>query len=288
MNVFEKILCFLQLEMEEPKAFGWFHLTCLGIVAGLIILLALNKKKYSEKQLKIVLGIYGITALILETLKQISWSFNYDALAGTSTWNYQWYAFPFQLCTTPIFISLICLFLKKNKLRDYLLCYMAYVTILGSISTMLLPDDCLVSDILVNIHTMWLHLGSFVVSIYLLMSKNVEIKISSLRKAILVFIVFVLTANSMNILIYNSGILNGETFNMFYISPYFISSLPVFDVIQPNVPYIIYLLIYVCVLSLGAFIIYCISKLATINLKKSKKESQKVAAKEKEYATSKK
>jgi hypothetical protein len=46
---------------------------------------------------------------------------------------------------------------------------------------------------------------------------------------------------------------------MFYISPYFISSLPVFDIIQENVPYIIYLLIYIVALTLGALIIYFIS-----------------------------
>ena len=61
---------------------------------------------------------------------------------------------------------------------------MAYVTILGSISTILLPDSCLVNDILVNIHTMWLHLGSFIVSIYLLMSGEVKIDIKHLKNGI--------------------------------------------------------------------------------------------------------
>lgn len=50
---------------------------------------------------------------------------------------------------------------------------------------------------------------------------------------------------------------------MFYISPYFISTLPVFDVIQQNVPYIVYLLINVWAIIIGGFIIYGISKLIT-------------------------
>ena len=69
----------------------------------------------------------------------------------------------------------ICLFLKKGKIRDSLLSFLAFFTILGSISTILLPESCFVEDILVNIHTMWLHCGSFVVSVYLLMSGTVEI-----------------------------------------------------------------------------------------------------------------
>jgi hypothetical protein len=72
---------------------------------------------------------------------------------------------------------------------------------------------------------------------------------------------FVCIALGLNLSIYNSGILNGETFNMFYISPYFISSLPVFDLIQENVPYVLFLIIYVVLLMLGAAIILGISKL---------------------------
>ena len=261
MNVFEKFLLILQMEMKEPEAFGWFHLMWLFFVLVAVIFLYKKKKKNSEKQLKLVLGIYGITAFVLELLKQLSWSFNYDSVINSVSWDYQWYAFPFQLCTTPIFISLICLFLKKGKIRNCLLSYMAFVTILGSISTMLLPDSCLVSDILVNIHTMWLHLGSFVVSVYLIMNGVVKVNKKNFINAILVFLVFVSIALIMNIGVYNSGILNDETFNMFYISPYFESTLPVFDVIYEKVPYILFLLIYIVSLSLGAGIIYFIAML---------------------------
>ena len=259
MNLFEKFLYFLQREMTEPTAFGWFHTMWLIFVAIAIFILYKRKRYYSEKQLKKILGIYGITALVLEILKQLTWSFNYDAVTNIVTWDYEWYAFPFQLCTTPIFVSIICLFLKKGKTRNNLLSYMAYITILGSISTMLIPDSCLVSDILVNIHTMWLHLGSFIVSVYLLMNSEVKINIQSLKNAIIVFLKFVGIALSLNIIIYKIGILNGETFNMFYISPYFISTLPIFDVIQKNVPYIVFLLIYIWALIIGGGIIYCIS-----------------------------
>ena len=257
MNWFEKFLYFLQADMEEPKPFGWFHILC--IVLMLITIFFLSKKKHSEKRLKTILAVYGFVALILELLKQLVWTFNYDTVTNIVTWDYQWYAFPFQLCTTPIFVSIICIFLKKGKIRNALLSYMAYITILGSISTILIPESCFVSDILVNIHTMWLHLGSFVVSVYLLMSKEVKTNFESLKGSVIVFLIFVVIAEVMNIVLYNIGVLNGETFNMFYISPYFISTLPVFDIIQKNVPYLLYLLIYIIALSLGGSIIYLIA-----------------------------
>lgn len=270
MNMFEKVLYMLQGEMETPKAFGWFHFMWIFLVVASLVVLYKKRNCYSEKQLKVVLGIYGIIALLLELAKQLIWSFNYDHIKQVVTWDYQWYAAPFQFCTTPIFVCIICLFLKDSKFRKSLLSYMAFATILGSIVTILLPDSCFTSDILVNIHTMWLHCGSFVVSIYLLMTGAVKIEKQNLKSAIKVFLVFVLLAEVLNIFVYNSGILNGETFNMFYISPYFTTHLPVFKTIQENVPFIIYLLIYLLAISLGATAVYYTVFL--MNKKKNKKE----------------
>jgi len=259
MNIFYKFILLLQSEMTEPVAYGWFHLMFIFLSFLLIFILFKLRNNHSEKQLKIVLAIYGIIAFMLEALKQLSWSFNYDSVTNIISWDYQWYSFPFQLCTTPIFVCLICLFLKKNKLRDSLLSYMAFVTILGSVMTMIIPDSCFVSDILVNIHTMWLHCGSFVVSIYLLLSKEVKINKDDLIRSIIVFLIFIIIAQTLNLTIYNSNILNGETFNMFFISPYFISTLPVFSVIQESVPYVIFLLSYILILIAGVVIVYSIT-----------------------------
>jgi len=264
MNAIESILYFLQSEMNTPKAFGVFHISCLALVVVCILFLIKQKKNYSEFQLKVIIGLYGIVALMLETLKQLTWSFNYDVNLGSVFWDYEWYAFPFQLCSTPIYVTMICLFLKKGKLRDSLFSYLSYITILGSIATMIMPDNCFTSDILVNIHTMWLHLGSFVVSVYLLLTGEVKTNLTSLKHAILVFLIFLFLALSMNVVVYNLDILNGETFDMFYVSPYFISALPVFDIIQENTPYVIFLSIYTIAVILGSCVIYFISK----NIKK--------------------
>ena len=69
MNIFEKFIYFLQGEMPEPKPFGWFHLLWIII---LIVLLFIIRNKKEEKDLKIILGTYGIVSLILEILKQVA------------------------------------------------------------------------------------------------------------------------------------------------------------------------------------------------------------------------
>jgi len=261
MNFFERILYMLQGTMEEPTSYGWFHLMWIIFIFGVIIVLFKFRNRYSERQLKLILGVYGIVAFVLELTKQLIWSFNYDITNNMVTWDYTWYAAPFQLCTTPIYVSLICLFLKDGKVRSALLSYMAYITILGGFMTMIIPDSCFVETILVNIHTMWLHCGSFVVSIYLLISGIVKINIKSWINGCIVFIIFVGLAELLNVGIYNLGILNGETFNMFYISPYFISDLPIYDIVQQNVPFVIYLILYILSICFGSFIVYRIARI---------------------------
>ena len=125
-------------------------------------------------------------------LKQLIWTVDYDSATGSFVWDYQWYAFPFQLCTMPIYVCLICCFLRKNKIRDALLSFIAYTTILGSLASAIIPDALFVSDVLVNIHAMWLHLGSLIVSIYILMSKEVKLSREYFFSGIVVFLVFVI------------------------------------------------------------------------------------------------
>lgn len=272
----KEILSFLEMEMVRPKPYGWFHLLWVGIAIITIVFLFFRRRKNTEKQLKMVLGIYGVTAFILEALKQIVWSVEYISSTNTFSWDYQWYAAPFQLCTMPIYVCLICLFLKKGLLRDSLLAFMAYITILGSLATAIIPNDVFVEDILINIHTMWLHLGSLVVSVYLLMSREVVVGKKDFRNAIVTFVVFMLIANALNIIVYNIGALNGETFNMFYISPYFESTLPIFNIIYGVVPYPVFLIIYFVALTLGAYVIYQIARLC-INCKKKIERNNKAA-----------
>lgn len=273
MNIIEKILYALSAEMPEPAGWGWFHIMWLCFIVIAIYLLYRQKNNFNEKQLKTVIGTYGFVALTFETLKQITWSFDWDFVNQVAIWDYQWYSFPFQLCSTPIYVAVICFFLKKSNLRTTLLSYMAFTTILGSIATILMPDSCFTTVILTNIHTSWLHFGSFVISIYLMMTEEVKLTTENLKKALKTFIIFVGIAMAMNLIVYNSGVLNGEEFNMFYVSPYFESELPVFNTIQKSVPYPIFLFTYIFALSLGSGIIFTIAKI----LKKEKFKIKNIA-----------
>ena len=250
---FEKIITALQVTMKEPEPFGIYHILALMIAFVCVAICSYISSWKSEKQLKYVLAIYSIPTLLLEVIKQIIWSISFTN--GDIFIDYPWYIFPFQLCTTPMIVSIICLFLNKCKLRDYLLSYVAFITILGSIAVMITPADCFVQDVMINIHTTYLHFGSFVVSCYLIISGEIKATFNCFYKAVITFCVFVAIATTLNIGMFKADILNGETFNMFYISPYFTSTLPIFDKIQLAVPYPLFLMSYVIALSLGGLAI---------------------------------
>ena len=270
MNWFIKFLLFLQSEMTTPKPYGWYHLMWIGLTVLALVVLYLTRKHWGERQQKWVLGIYGFVAATTELLKQISWSFEWTSATQTAIWDYQWYAAPFQFCSTPIYLSLLCFFLKKGKLRDGCLACLSMFTILGGLMTLLIPDSCFCSDTLANIHTMWLHCGGFVLSMYLLMSGAVKPEMQTWVRGVKVFLALVAIALALNLGVYNSGILGEETFNMFYISPYFISVLPIFDAIQQAVPYPVFLALYIVGLTLGSLVIFLVAKAIAHGVKKYK------------------
>ena len=249
------IIDLLHLEMNTPIAYGVFHLSCLFLVFLILFILYKIKPKLNK-----VIFVYSSIAFLLEFLKQISWSIEVNGNAFI--FDYQWYAFPFQLCTTPIYTCFLILLIKNNKIKNACYSYLAYFTILGSITTMVYPTSCFVSDVLVNIHTMWLHGGSLIVSIYILMN---QIKLNY-RHGFYVFLIMCIIANTLNIFIYHSSLLNGETFNMFYISPYFDCSLPIFDMIYNHTNYFVFLIIYILAIYLGSKIIYVLNKMIHIFL----------------------
>ena len=261
MKAFQRLLFALQKDMQTPTPYGWYH--WLWIVLGVVAVAVLysRRRHAGEKQLKWVLGVYGVVALTTEILKQLAWTLSFSETTGLLVLDYQWYAAPFQLCSTPIYVSLMCVLLKKGKLREHLLAYLAYITISGGLMAMVIPTSCFTSDILVNIHTMWLHCGSLVVSIYLLMSRAVPVTVKSLRYAAVTFLCTAGFALLLNIFVYHTQWLDGETFNMFYISPYFPSELPVFSTIQANAPYPVFLATYLIALLLGSGIVYAVARL---------------------------
>lgn len=242
------VMEFLASKMQTPKMFGWFHLLAWGIVIGLCVFLALIRKSDNEKRSRIVLLTFSIAAILLEVYKQVLFTYIDD-------WNYQWYAFPFQFCSTPLYVALIAGLVKEGKFRDSLMSFLGTFGLFAGLAVMVFPGDVFVKYVGINIQTMVVHGGMVVVGFYCIISKRSKPTIKNFFMGALVFVCLATIADLMNIIVYNSGVLKGQTFNMFYISPYFDCTLLVLKDFY-FLPYPVFLLVYVAGFTLAGFLMF--------------------------------
>lgn len=256
MNFLEKILIFLDGSMIKPQMYGWFHLLSLFILITAIILIKIKYKNFDNNKIKKILLVYSIICLTFELYKQINFSFNYDQVH--SWWEYQWYAFPFQFCSTPMYAALIAGLTKNKKLENALYAFLATYGLIAGIAVMLYPSTVFVETIGINIQTMFHHGAMVFIGFLLLINNKIKYNFKSLLSAITVFTSFVLIALAIDISTYYLKINNG--LKMFFISPFHTSELPVFNLIYDKVSYPLFLIIYITIFSIGAFIIIYLNK----------------------------
>lgn len=262
MEFFKNILRFLDSEMETPEAFGWFHLLFIALtVGGAVVLCLLHKKDDPDRVRKIVLAT-AIAVIVLEIYKQINYSFSYSG--ETVEFDFQWYAFPFQFCSMPMYVGLLAGIIKKGKVHDALFAFLATYAVFAGICVMVYPGDVFISTIGINIQTMICHGSMISIGAYLLYSGCVKLQHKTILGAIAVFAICVGAAAVMNEIAYFSGLLESETFNMFFISPHCEGTLPVYSSVQQVVPFPFCLMIYMGMFSLAAYVIL----LAAVGIKK--------------------
>lgn len=272
MHFLGKLINVLDKDMNTPEMYGWFHL--LFVVLTVVTAIALYKawKKPKEKTVRTIILIFSLLSILLEIYKQFNYTFSYDGNVITA--DYQWYAFPFQFCSTPMYIGLFAALVKNQKIHKSLCNYLATFSLFGGLCVMVYPAQVFIGTIGINIQTMVCHGSMVALGIYLLCSGYIELKHKTILPAIAVFAVIIISAIAMNETAHITGLLERESFNMLYISPYCEPSLPVYSLVQQVVPYPFCLIIYIASFSLAAYIMLLIAiGINSINNKTKSKKS---------------
>ena len=260
MNFFARLIEFFSAEMTTPEPYGWFHLMFVGITVAASVLFCVFFRNASERTERRICLILWLIILVLEIYKQLIFTFEVEG--GAIVGDYQWYAFPFQLCSTPLYILPFVAFLKNGWLRDAVIAYMIAFSIFGGLCVYVFPGDVFIEIIGINIQTMIHHGIQIVAGVYLASKYRHRLTFRYYLKGGAVFVLMVLLAMVMNIAVYNAFAASGidEAFNMFYISPYFDCTLPLLSLIYPAVPYPVFLAIYVVGFIAAAAIIFYAAK----------------------------
>ena len=255
MTFFENVLRIFDYQMTEPGLFGWFHFMWIALVIlGSLGLCLLHKKK--APSVPGVLLIVSLVVVLFEIYKQINYSFSYgDGIK----FDYQWYAFPFQFCSTPMYIGLLAGIIRKGKFHDALCAYLATFSVFAGICVTIYPGDVFVSTTGINIQTMVCHGSMIVLGVYLFYTGHVKAEFKTVLKAACVFAVCVALATVMNEIAYSTGLLEKETFNMFYISRHCAPHLPVYSSVQNALPFPWCLVVYILGFSVAATLMLLIA-----------------------------
>ncbi len=256
MNFFEQILHFLEGTMERPGNYGWFHLLAMGIVAAVCIFICIKFKNADKKTVNRIVFIAWLIMAVLEIYKQTIYTFNYSD--GIVTWDYQWYAFPFQLCSTPLYVFPFVFLIKNEKIRDYFVAFSCFFSLFGGLAVLFYPNDVFVETIGINIQTMIHHGLQVIIGIFLITVSRKKLNIKFYLKALVTFAVVSVIAIGLNELV---PLITDETFNMFYISSHFPSTLPVLSILYPLMPYPAFLVMYLIGFAVIGIIIYSVSYL---------------------------
>lgn len=264
MSFLQNVLQIMDAQMETPAMYGWFHIVSLIVTVVATILMCKLIKKGNEKR---VILIVSIAVIVLEIYKQINYSFTVNG-SGID-FDYQWYAFPFQFCSTPMYVGFLA-GITKGKLHKALCAYLATFSVFAGVCVMLYPSTVFIGTIGINIQTMVCHGSMIALGVYLLYTNYVKLSHKTILKAIPVFAVGICIAVVLNEIAHQSGLLETETFNMFFVSPYCEPSLPVYSLVQAVVPFPYCLIIYIAAFAFASYIILLIAMLVNFVTQKIK------------------
>lgn len=252
-------------EMTPPKAYGPFHLIFTFVGVFLCILIAWRLRNLGERGNKILLCGVGAFLMLTEVYKQL---FYYHYIGNGS---YQWWIFPFQLCSVPMYFCVIAPFLKKGKVQSGMYHFMTTFNLLGGLMAFIEPSGIIHGYWTLTLHAFIWHMTLVFVGFYLLASGRYAQTRKDYLSAMVTFLCLCVVAFSINLIFRD---VSGGSINMFFVGPSN-SSLIVFKQISEACGWYVSTLLYIPTVCLGAYILFLP---AYFYAKKKHKKDEKTTA----------
>ncbi len=257
MNWLSELIQSTHVELPlKMQAYGPFHILFVVVSLYIIVTVCYFARKSSDKAFRIVMLSVGGALLLSEIYKQLYYLY---AAGGAG---YDWYIFPFQLCSVPMYLAIVVGCMKKNAVRDAICEYLACIGFLGGIMAYAEPSGILNGHYFSLAHSCIWHALLIFIALYILVTGNAAHRLRDYWKALVVFAGVVVTATTLNLIFCKK-----PGFNMCYISPFDTTPLAVFDSfdklfmeLMGQYPgRIVSICIYLFAVSLGGFAIYSAS-----------------------------
>lgn len=247
MELIKRFVTWTAWEMVTPKAYGWFHILFFVIGFVLSIVLAIVLKKLNQKKVSWILFWCGVFLIIIEIYKQ----FFYYFVIGNGS--YEWWIFPFQLCSVPMYLCLVLPFIKNGKVKSAIFNFLLAINFFSGFVAFLEPSGLLHSYYTLTFHSFSWHMMLIFIGLLIWSTNNGCNKMKDYVRALPVFGIVVVIAEAINILLRNKpGV------NMFFISPYNTSSIIVFKTINERFGWYVSAPLFILSILLGTYIFYLI------------------------------
>ena len=247
---------FLQIQMDKPANYGWFHLLFMAIIIAVTVLFIIKFKDCSDKTFRRIALISWIVMVVFEIYKQVV--FTYDCVDGVVIGNYQWYDFPFQLCSSPLYILPFIAFMKEGKVRDYFQSFISTFALFGGFVVFFYPNDVFTTTLGTNIQTMIHHGLQIILGIFFAVHARKKFNIKYFIKSIPVFVSLMVIAIVLNEAVWPALAPTNpnDTLNMFYIASHTPNHLPLLSLVYSAVPWVAFLFIYLVGFTIASIAVF--------------------------------
>ena len=209
---------------ETPELFGSFHLICLLLITAVSILFYFRFRNSEEDGLLNILHIFGLVMIVTEVWKQIfTYIYVFDRVCN------MWF-FPWQLCSMAMYCAFAVKYLKE-EMQNVILVFLSTFSLLAAVVALLGPLDMLRPQILLTCHGFLYH-GLMIleaVASFIILKRRSGF---CFRPTLILFLLMAVVAELINITAH--GIFHDihREPDMFYITPYYATTQPVFSVVS--------------------------------------------------------
>lgn len=192
-----------------------------------------------------IYSYFGVIMLISEIWKQ--WCLTWLIGGGS----YNWWYFPFQLCSVPMYICLLIPRIKREQIRRNLLTFLMDFGLLAGIFTFFDTTGLHHAYLPLTIHSYTWHIVLIFLGLYTGFFRRTDTSDCSFTGSALIYLFCCLTATAGNLIFYNNG-----PVNLFYISPHYLMTQKVFCHITASFGNFTGILSYIASTVFGAWIIH--------------------------------
>lgn len=182
--------------------------------------------------------------------------------------NYDWWFFPFQLCSLPMYLCLILPLVPEGRTRTVLCTFMQDFGMLGGIAALIVSDGFRHIHWSLTVHGYLWHVLLILISLVILLSGQSDLSRRGYVRVLPFFALCCLAATLINLAAPGHG-----TADMFYISPYHPSSQPLIHDIAVKYGILTGHLTYLTAVCIGGFLVH--ETLAFLYAYRAGKHSQK-------------